>query len=135
MRALVAAAPSARLGTIAADGRAHLVPIVFALLGETIVTAVDHKPKRTRALARLANLRRDPRATVLVDHYHDDWSALWWVRIDGAAAVLEGADERAVAIEGLAAKYAQYRERPPDGPVISIVAARWTGWCASPLTR
>src|SRR5579875_3988162 len=79
----------ARLATITPDGRPHLVPIVFAVHGDTVYSAVDAKPKRTGALARLANVAAHPQASVLADHYEEDWSALWWVRGDGRARVLE----------------------------------------------
>lgn len=123
-----AAARVARLATIGPDGRPHLVPITFAAIGaDTIVTAVDHKPKRTTALQRLANIERDPRVAVLADHYDDDWSKLWWVRADGVARVL-----RDSAAAQLADKYPQYRDRPPSGTVIVIEVERWSGWASAP---
>src|SRR5579884_3748103 len=79
-----ATSPVARLATVGSAGRPHLVPITFALLdSHTLVTAVDHKPKRTRALVRLANIEANPRVSALVDHYEADWERLWWVRADG----------------------------------------------------
>jgi PPOX class probable F420-dependent enzyme len=123
-----AAARVARLATIGPDGRPHLVPITFAAIdADTIVTAVDHKPKRTTALQRLANIERDPRVAVLADHYDDDWSKLWWVRADGVARVL-----RDSAAAQLADKYPQYRDRPPSGTVIVIEVERWSGWASAP---
>lgn len=108
----------------------RVVPISFAVVGETIVHAVDHKPKATRALARLDDLRRDPRASVLVDHYDDeDWSEVWWVRADGTARVVEAADAPE-ALDALAAKYPQYAARRPDGPVVVLDVERVTGWHA-----
>ena len=127
-RELFAGARVARLATVAPDGRPHQVPIVFAVTGDVIVTAVDDvKPKRTRSLARLANLAAEPRVTVLADHYDEDWTHLWWVRADGVAVV---ADSDADAAGMLASKYPQYREQPPPGPVIRIEVVRWTGWSA-----
>ncbi len=118
----------ARLATTGADGP-HIVPMVFALAGDTIYHAVDHKPKRTTALRRIANLRFDPRAAVLVDEYDEDWSQLWWARADGVGRVLEPG--HAEALKLLAARYSQYRDRPPEGPVIAIDVHRWSGWAAS----
>jgi PPOX class probable F420-dependent enzyme len=135
MRARVARARVARLATVDPDGSPHLVPICFALAGETLYSAVDAKPKRSPRLRRLANLRRDPRATVLVDHFAEDWSGLWWVRLRGTACVLEeGAElERALAL--LAAKYPQYRAEPPPGPALALAIAEWRGWAAAPARR
>jgi PPOX class probable F420-dependent enzyme len=128
-RSRFAAAPVARLATVDAQGRPHLVPVTFAAEGDGIVTAVDHKPKRTTELARLRNLRGQPRVCLLADHYEERWEALWWVRADGVARVL-GAEEveRAAALDRLAAKYPQYRRHRPAGPVISVEVDRWTGW-------
>ena len=129
-RARFAAARVARLATAGPDGAPHLVPIVFALSGDTLYSAVDGKPKRSLALRRLANVAANPRVTVLVDHYDDDWTALWWVRADGTARVLEPA-EAAVALELLTARYRQYVTSPPPGPVLAIDVLRWSGWAAS----
>jgi PPOX class probable F420-dependent enzyme len=124
----------AHLGTVGADGRPHVVPCTFAVLGDdTIVSAVDHKPKRTMALRRLANIAANPYVAVLADHYTDDWDALWWARADGTARVVApGAepDLRAAAVRALIARYAPYRERPPEGPLIVIAVDRWSGWSA-----
>jgi len=124
-----ASARVARLATADGDGVPHLVPIVFALLHDTIYSAVDAKPKRTTALRRLANVRANPRVAVLADHYEDDWTALWWVRADGAASILDAADASG-ALDALAARYAQYRRDPPPGPVLAIQVSAWTGWAA-----
>lgn len=122
----------ARLATVDAAGQPHIVPITFALEGDVIVSAVDHKPKRTARLRRLANVAANPRVSVLADHYEDDWSKLWWVRADGSARILEpGAPEHAGAVARLAERYEQYRERSPEGPAISIAVSRWTGWRAT----
>jgi PPOX class probable F420-dependent enzyme len=131
-RGLFAAARVARLATVGAEGRPHLVPIVFAIAGDVVYSAVDAKPKRTTALRRLENVRRNPRVALLADHYDDsDWDALWWVRADGVARVLDGSDSEARrAIALLAARYAQYRERPPRGQVLAVSVERWSGWRA-----
>jgi PPOX class probable F420-dependent enzyme len=127
-----AAAHVARLATADSAGRPHLVPIVFAVAGDTVYSAVDAKPKRTRALRRLANVAANPRVALLADDYADDWSALWWVRAEGAARVLEAASaEGADAIERLTARYEQYRESPPAGPVLAVDVERWAGWAAA----
>ncbi|HEU0304545.1 MAG TPA: TIGR03668 family PPOX class F420-dependent oxidoreductase [Gaiellaceae bacterium] len=115
----------ARLATIRPDGSPRVVPICFALDGDMLYTAVDEKPKRTRRLARLADIERDPRVEVLIDHYDDDWSRLEWVRLRGRARVVES-DER--ALELLSAKYPQYGERPPQGPFVVVEIAERIEW-------
>ena len=129
-RRLFAAARVARLATVGPELQPHLVPIVFALAGDVVYSAVDAKPKRTTALKRLANIARNPRVALLADHYDDaDWDALWWVRADGVARVVDGADaERGIAL--LAERYPQYRAAPPSGPVLAITVERWSGWRA-----
>lgn len=123
----LAAARVGRLATVTADGRPHIVPVCFTLYEGRIVTAVDAKPKATTALARLDNVRATGRASLLADHYEEDWTRLWWVRVDGPAAVIE--DE--AAIDALAAKYEQYRASRPGGPVIAITPERWRSWIPS----
>ena len=118
----------ARLATTRPDGRPHVVPITFASSGETIVTAVDQKPKTTRRLQRLENIAAQPAASVLVDHYDDDWSQLWWVRADGMAHVVTEGREWQEWVGVLTEKYAQYRSEMPRGPLIVLSVARWTTW-------
>ncbi len=135
-RAHFAASRVAHLATADAGGRPHVVPVAFALpAADVLATAVDHKRKRTRALRRLANIAANPAVSVLADHYEDEWSRLWWVRADGRARVLETAadDPRAwaAAIAALTARYGQYRDLPPAGPVIWVEVERWSGWAAS----
>ena len=117
----------ARLATVGPDGRPHVVPICFALDGDTLYTAVDEKPKSTRRLRRLANIEANPRVEVVVDHWDEDWSKLWWVRLAGEARIVEQ-DER--GLELLLAKYRQYRDRPPAGPFIVVTIQRRSVWGA-----
>jgi PPOX class probable F420-dependent enzyme len=131
MRELVAAARLGRLATLTPDGRLHLVPISFALEGDVLYSAVDEKPKRSRRLQRLANVRAHPEVAVLVDHYEEDWSLLWWVRLRGRGRVIEAGPELDAALELLQEKYEQYRRRPPGGPVLAIALEEWRGWEAS----
>lgn len=125
-----ATVPVARLATIGPGGAPDLVPITFALEGDVVYTAIDHKPKRTRELRRLANIARDPRVTVLIDHYDDDWTALWWCRLRGKGSVVYAGPEFDAGINALQAKYDQYRGRLPDGPVISIRITERRTWTA-----
>lgn len=130
-RARLAAAPAARLATLRADGTPRLVPVTFALVDGLVCSAVDEvKPKTTTRLARLADVRRDPRVGLVVDHYADDWSTLWWVRVDGTAAVHEDGPLRERALAALVVKYPQYAAAPPDGVLLVVTPTRWTGWTA-----
>ncbi|MGZ4608691.1 MAG: TIGR03668 family PPOX class F420-dependent oxidoreductase [Actinomycetes bacterium] len=131
-----AAARVARLATVDPAGRPHLVPVVFAVSARTVYSAVDHKPKRTTALRRLANVLAHPGVALLVDHYDEDWRALWWVRADGMGRVLDPAeDEARYAVGLLAERYAQYVQQPPSGPVLAVDVSRWSGWSAAGSSR
>lgn len=122
------AARVARLSTVGSAGAPTLVPFCFVLEDDHLYSAVDDKPKRTRRLQRMANVGRDPRVAVLVDHYEEDWRRLWWVRIDGEARAVDSAEEESHAIDLLAAKYPQYRARRPAGPVLRIDIVRRRAW-------
>ncbi|MGI9006211.1 MAG: TIGR03668 family PPOX class F420-dependent oxidoreductase [Streptosporangiaceae bacterium] len=130
-RGLLARARVARLATVAADGRPHLVPITFAVSGDRIVTAVDAKPKTTRSLRRLANIRANPLVAVLADHYDEDWSRLWWARADGVATIVDDQVAMAGPFGLLASRYPVYLISPPPGPVIVIRVTAWSGWSAT----
>lgn len=119
------------MATVTAGGAPRIIPIVFAVVDDTLYSAVDRKPKTTQRLHRLANIRATGRASILVDHYDEDWTALWWVRVDGPAQVLKpDSDEGGLAIDALTGKYPQYDGARPTGPVIRIDAHRWTSWTA-----
>ena len=110
------------------EGKPHLVPVCFVLVQDDLYWAVDQKPKARRELARVRNLALNPYAELLVDHYEADWTRLWWVRVGCTGAVLEMDEEALRALDLLAAKYPQYRARPPEGPVVRLRALRWSGW-------
>ena len=119
----------ARLASVDAHGRPHLVPIVFALSDETIYSVIDAKPKRTVALRRLENVSANSLVSVLADHYEEDWRELWWARADGSARVIELVQPEARrAVELLTARYPQQRA---VGPVLAIDVEGWRGWSAA----
>jgi PPOX class probable F420-dependent enzyme len=124
------AARVARLATTDPDGRPHLVPIVFALDGDTLYSAVDRKPKRSTTLRRIENARARPEVTVLVDHYEDDWSRLWWIRLRGRARVLDDGPELERALDLLREKYPQYRYEPPGAPVLAVDVTEVRSWAS-----
>jgi PPOX class probable F420-dependent enzyme len=119
------------LSTVRPDGAPHVVPIVFALAGDTVFSAVDAKPKRSRNLQRLANIRAERRCALLVDHYEDDWQRLWWVRADGTAEVVEAPPAEHPGIRALVGRFPQYRDEPPSGPLLVVTVHRWTGWAST----
>lgn len=116
------------LGTTDPAGDPHLVPLTFTVTGPDVVFAVDHKPKTTVRLRRLDNIAAHPRVSFLVQAYSDDWTELWWVRVDAEAAILTGGDEQDKALDALAAKYHQYRAFRPRGPVVTARIVDITGW-------
>jgi PPOX class probable F420-dependent enzyme len=123
----------ARLATVRPDGRPHVVPIVFALSDDLLYSIVDAKPKRGPELVRLRNMAAEPRVSVLVDHYAEDWQALWWVRADGIATIVEGGPPRDLAIRLLREKYAQYGDRATSfGAAVVVRITRWSSWAFSP---
>jgi PPOX class probable F420-dependent enzyme len=132
-RSRFAAARVARLASVGADGRPHLVPIVFAVAGDTVYSAVDDvKRKATQRLRRLRNIAANPAVALLADHYDDDWSTLWWVRADGTARLVDpGEPEAARARALLAERYPEYRDAPPPGVAIAVNVTRWSGWAAT----
>jgi len=117
-----------RLATVDASGRPHLVVTTFALSGSTVYLVVDEKPKTTRDLKRLRNIRANPGVALLADHYDEDWTRLWWVRADGRAVIVEDPEVAAQALGLLAERYPQYRASRPGGPVIAVTVDAWTGW-------
>ena len=121
----------ATLATLRVDGSPSLVPIVFEVLGDRIVSAVDPKPKQTRELARLRHIARDPRVTLLVGRYEDDWDLLWWARAEGEARVVSDGPQRDEAMTALQAKYPQYATLDDSfGDAVVVDVTRWTGWSA-----
>jgi PPOX class probable F420-dependent enzyme len=127
-RQRVADARVGRLATLTPEGRPHIVPCCFVLDDQTVYSAVDAKPKSTLALRRLENVRAHPSCSLLVDHYAEEWTDLWWVRVDGAGRVIERGDERERAVALLKAKYQQYREATPPGPVMALHIESWRMW-------
>jgi PPOX class probable F420-dependent enzyme len=127
-RRRLASARVGHLATVTAVNGAHLVPCCFVLDADTVYSAVDAKPKSTFDLRRVQNIRSNGAAALLVDHYEEDWTTLWWVRADGVASTVDDDVRRSRALDLLAAKYEQYRDSPPPGPVLAIDIERWRSW-------
>jgi PPOX class probable F420-dependent enzyme len=119
--------PHAILATADASGVPHLVPVVFAAVGDQLVLVVDHKPKRSTDLKRLRNIAANPHVSLLAEHYADDWSTLWWARADGTARVSPLVPPMLAAFQ---ARYPQYRDEPPDGPAVTVTVEKRSGWSA-----
>ena len=135
--AAFAAAPVAVLGTTGAGAAPHLVPVVFALpegRHDLLYTAIDAKPKSTQRLRRLLNIEANPTVSLLVEHYDDDWTRLWWVRADGTATIHHRGEQMATGYALLRAKYHQYQRIELDGPVVTVQITRWSSWRASPAS-
>lgn len=131
LRRRFAQARVATLGTVTATGLPHLVPVVFAVAGDLVYSAVDDKPKSTRRLRRLDHIRATGRVSLLVDEYDEDWTRLWWVRVDGSADVVDATTATGSAgIRALVDKYPQYGEGAPSGPVIAVRPRHWASWSA-----
>jgi len=118
----------ARLATASPDGLPHIVPVTFALVGEVVATAIDHKPKSQRPLRRIENIRLNSRVSLLADEYFEDWARLWWIRVDGRARLLDSGPDRDSAIDWLCAKYPQYRDQRPAGLVVWVDVLAIRGW-------
>ena len=130
-RTRFAAEPVARLATVDARGYPHIVPITFAVEGDLVVSAVDGKPKRGNRLHRLENIDANPRVSLLVDHYHEDWRRLWWVRADGTARIVDADPELARMLDLLRERYSQYERVELIGPAIVVEVESWSGWAAA----
>jgi PPOX class probable F420-dependent enzyme len=134
MRRQVAEARSARVATLDPDGRPNVVPVVFVVDGDTLYSSVDAKPKRSKQLRRLDNVRHRPEGVaVLIDHYDEDWTGVWWVRLRGRGRVITDGPERDRAHDLLLRKYPQYADMPPLGDVLAVDVTEWRGWSWGPL--
>jgi PPOX class probable F420-dependent enzyme len=138
VRGLLARWPVARLATLGPAG-AQLLPVVFAQVGERLWSSVDGKPKRGGELARIRHVRSDPRVSLLLDEYTEEWNDLWWLRVSGRARAVEADPARdaeaAAAVAALVAKYPQYGEIPVLGDpprLLCIEPLRLRSWCAGP---
>ena len=120
------------LSTVRSNGSPHIVPVTYALAGNSVVTMIDHKPKTTDRLQRLINIERNPIATLMADHYSEDWTMLWWVRVDGEASIHVEDQVWEESAAALIAKYEQYAENPPRGPAVVISVERVTSWESTP---
>jgi PPOX class probable F420-dependent enzyme len=131
-RELLEAERVGHLGLLDDDGRPRVLPLTFAVVGADVWSAVDDKPKRVpgERLARLRWLRARPASTLTVDRYDEDWTRLAWVQVVGETRILDlpGHED---ALDALAARYPQYRERAPHGPLLCLTPDRIVHWRAA----
>lgn len=120
----------ARLGLVDDAGAPRVLPVTFAVAEGRIWSAIDQKPKRAGEPARLRFLRRDPRAALTVDRYSDDWDELAWVQVLGSVSIVE-VDDGQAGLDALRAKYEQYREEAPPGPLLALRPQRYLWWRAA----
>lgn len=129
---LVDSAQVGRIASLDTLGAPHVAPVCYVLDGvERLYWIVDNKPKASRDLKRLKNIRSNPRVAMLVDYYTEDWLTLWWIRVDGSARIVTDDAEHLRAVDLLSRKYWQYAGDPPSGPSIAIDIQRWRSWRAS----
>ena len=135
--------PVARLATLDKDGSPHLIPLVFVYQGASFWSPVDGKPKRGGELARIRNAIRNPNGCLLLDHYEEDWSSLWWIRVDVRLEVIRLKDQSGAqldrasrAIQALERKYPQYSTTPVLNQTNTLLAMHTVGirsWVAKPF--
>ena len=138
----VAAMRVARLATADPQGTPHVIPVCFHYDGHRFYSVLDQKPKRTAVtnLKRVRNILSNPKVALVIDHWQEDWQALWYVLINGTADLLHTSEEHQAAITALCEKYPQYRtmaldQKPhnphhphphhPLGPPHRVVAPNW----------
>jgi PPOX class probable F420-dependent enzyme len=129
-RAFLATQRVARLATADAAGRPHVVPICYALIRDEVYFTIDEKPKKKpTALKRLANLRANPFAALVVDRYDEDWSRLGWVMVRGSARILASGAEHDQAQAALRQRYPQLAEMRIEGlPVVAVRIEHASSW-------
>jgi PPOX class probable F420-dependent enzyme len=120
----------ARLAYLDGDDRPRVLPVTFAVAGGAVWSAIDEKPKRRPEPARVEYLRRRPEASLVVDEYSDDWTRLAWVQLLGRIDVVP-AGSAPDAMGALAARYSQYAERTPPGPLLRLTVERTLHWRAA----
>jgi hypothetical protein len=120
------------LATLNRNHGAILVPACFAIDGDRLAIPIDAvKPKGSTALGRIRNLERDPRATLLVEHWDPaDWSNLWWVQLLLVRTTDEPQDLVARLESGLRERYPQYR-RTEFVEILTFRIEKVGGWAAS----
>jgi PPOX class probable F420-dependent enzyme len=120
------------LGLLDDAGRPRVLPVTFVVMAGEAWSAVDDKPKRRAGgdLARVRWLRARPSSALTVDRYDDDWTRLAWVQLVGSTSVVETAGHEHV-LRALAARYGQYRDRAPGGPLLRLRVERAVCWSAA----
>ncbi|MEX0804911.1 MAG: TIGR03668 family PPOX class F420-dependent oxidoreductase [Candidatus Binatia bacterium] len=131
--AFLRAARIAHLASADAAGQPHVIPICFVFDGKHFFSPIDEKPKRVlpQKLKRVSNVRENPRVSLIIDRYDEDWNRLAYVLVRGKATILMRGVRHKQAVQQLRKKYRQYRRMAIDNnPVIQITPDRWIQWGA-----
>lgn len=137
-RRLLVESRLAHLATSTKDGKPHVVPICYVYDGNAIYSSIDEKPKRAkpRQLRRVSNIVENPKVSLVVDHYREDWRKLRYVIVHGSADLVSHGVEHRRAVSLLRKKYRQYRSmRLEEGPIIKITPVRIVAWSAARAAR
>ncbi|MDA0263382.1 MAG: TIGR03668 family PPOX class F420-dependent oxidoreductase [Chloroflexi bacterium] len=117
------------------NSQPYVVPVCYVFDGESIFSVLDAKPKSTplRQLRRVRNILANPRVSLTVDHYEEDWACLRYVMVLGDAELIQEGPDWTRSIKMLREKYPQYREMDlAESPVIKIAPARFIPWSFEP---
>jgi len=131
-RRFLAARRVGHLATAGRDAAPHVVPVCFAVEGQTLYISIDRKPKRVHDhLKRITNILANPAACFIVDHYEENWTRLGWVMLRGRAEILAEGSEHDRAQSLLRARYPQLEVMEIGSlPVIALRITRATDWGA-----
>jgi PPOX class probable F420-dependent enzyme len=128
---LIRASRIGHLATSDKSGQPHVVPICFVFDGTDFFSPIDEKPKRAapRKLKRLKNIRENPRVSLVIDRYDEDWTKLGYVLVFGTARILSRGEKHREAVRLLRRKYRQYRSMAiQERPMIVIRPSRVITW-------
>lgn len=130
---LLSTARTGVLATVSPTGWPQAVPVCYVVYDDKVVSPIDEKPKSGRPLGRLRNIVHEPRVSLLVDCWDEEWHQLAWVRVEGRTEVVARGEQMPEALAALRAKYPQYRQMALEWrPLIVITVERVAAWRAAP---
>jgi PPOX class probable F420-dependent enzyme len=128
---LLRSARIAHLATADGEGQPHVIPVCFVFDGRHFYSSIDEKPKSTAPLdlKRVRNIKENPRVSLVVDRYDENWTRLAYVLAFGAARIIMRGANHQHAVRLLRKKYPQYRSMAIDSRAMIVVKpTRWTAW-------